>query len=144
MRKRTTATIAAILLSACGGDGEAGNGAVRPSPVATRPSSTAKLAIVEPESGAVVDGTVARVRLVLTGAELSKEVSRELHEDQGHIHIRLDGRTLTLLGDLDESLVDLLGEPLSPGPHLLEAEFVAADHGLFDPRVVASVPFTVK
>ena len=31
---------------------------------------------------------------------------------------------------------------LSPGHHTLEAEFVAADHGPFDPRVAASVTFT--
>jgi hypothetical protein len=30
------------------------------------------------------------------------------------------------------------------GPHLLEAEFVAADHGPFDPRIIVSVPFTVE
>jgi hypothetical protein len=31
---------------------------------------------------------------------------------------------------------------LAPGPHTLTAEFVAADHGPFDPRVIASVTFT--
>lgn len=145
MRKLVTATIAAVLsLSACGGDSDAGNGSARPTPVATRPPSTAKLTIVEPESGAVVDGNIVRVRLELTGAKLIKEVSTELHQDEGHVHIRLDGKTLTLLGDLDENLADLVGEPLPSGPHLLEVEFVAADHGLFDPRIVASVPFTVK
>jgi hypothetical protein len=32
---------------------------------------------------------------------------------------------------------------LSPGDHTLEAEFVAADHGPFDPRVVVHTTFTI-
>jgi hypothetical protein len=38
-------------------------------------------------------------------------------------------------------LVDIRG--LSPGEHTLEAEFVAADHGPFDPRVTAQTTFTI-
>jgi hypothetical protein len=30
---------------------------------------------------------------------------------------------------------------VSPGRHTLQAEFVAADHGPFDPRVTAAVTF---
>jgi hypothetical protein len=54
------------------------------------------------------------------------------------MHLRLDGRTITLLGSLEE---DIPG--VTPGPHLLEAEFVASDHGPFSPRVISSVTFTV-
>jgi len=32
---------------------------------------------------------------------------------------------------------------VEPGRHLLQAEFVAADHGPFDPRVRTSVAFQV-
>jgi hypothetical protein len=85
-----------------------------------------------------------RVRLELEGATLTKEVSRNLSPDEGHIHLRLDGETITLLGDLDENLADILGAPVPAGPHLLEAEFVAADHGPFDPRIIVSVPFSVE
>jgi hypothetical protein len=60
------------------------------------------------------------------------------------MHLRLDGKTITILGGLDENLAELLGRPPAAGPHLLEAEFVASDHGPFDPRVVASVPFRVR
>jgi hypothetical protein len=138
---------AMLMLGACGGGGGDGGGATPttlPSPAAERPSSTAKLTLVEPASGAVLGPEDVRVRLELTGAQLTKEVSRNLSPDEGHIHLRLDGETITLLGDLDENLAEILGEPVASGPHLLEAEFVAADHGPFDPRIIVSVPFTVE
>ena len=140
--------IAAVLvLGACGGNGDGNGGAAPtalPSPQAERPSSSAKLSLVEPASGAVLGPEDVRVRLELTGAKLTKEVSRNLQPDEGHIHLRLDGETITLLGDLDENLAEILGAPVAAGPHLLEAEFVAADHGPFDPRIIVSVPFTVE
>lgn len=152
MKARTTAklvpvALAAMLgLAACGGSGD-GDGATPttlPSPVAERPSSTGKLTLVEPSSGAVLGPEAVRVRLELTGATLTKKVSRNLRPDEGHIHLRLDGETITLLGDLEENLADILGKPVASGPHLLEAEFVASDHGPFDPRIIVSVPFTVE
>jgi hypothetical protein len=145
MAKLLPVAMAAVLgLAACGGNGDGTETPALPSPVAERPSSSAKLALVEPESGAVLGADVVRVRLDLTGAKLTKEVSRNPRPDEGHIHLRLDGETITLLGDLDENLADILGEPVPPGPHLLEAEFVAADHGPFNPRIIVSVPFSVE
>lgn len=154
MKERTFAKLlprgiaAMLVLGACGGDGNGNRGGTTPTtlpnPAAERPSSTAKLTLVEPASGAVLGPEEVRVRLELTGAKLTKEVSRNLRPDEGHIHLRLDGETITLLGDLDENLAQILGAPVSSGPHLLEAEFVAADHGPFDPRIIVSVPFTVE
>jgi hypothetical protein len=39
-------------------------------------------------------------------------------------------------------VVDL--RDVSPGPHTLQAEFVAADHAPFDPRVTAAVRFETE
>jgi hypothetical protein len=33
---------------------------------------------------------------------------------------------------------------LEPGPHVLQAEFVAADHAPFDPRVTAREQFVME
>jgi hypothetical protein len=33
---------------------------------------------------------------------------------------------------------------LTPGQHLVQVEFVAADHAPFDPRVLTQAAFTVK
>ena len=136
----------AVLLASCGGE-EKGGGVTPtplPSPVDERIASTAKLSLVEPASGATLAPDEVRVQLELDGATLTKQVSRNLRPDEGHIHLRLDGETITLLGDLDENLSDILGAPVPSGPHLLEAEFVASDHGPFDPRIIVSVPFTVE
>ena len=38
-------------------------------------------------------------------------------------------------------LVDI--RDLAPGEHTLQAEFVAADHGPFDPRVIVRTTFTI-
>jgi hypothetical protein len=131
----------AVSLAACGGEGEPEETA---SPAADRPSSTAELRIVEPAPGAVVSGDIVPVVLELEGARIVEEVSTDLRPDEGHVHLALDGESLTLLGGLEEDLAELRGEPLPPGQHILEAEFVAADHGFFLPRVIATTTFTVE
>jgi hypothetical protein len=104
----------------------------------TRPKSTATLAILEPTSGAELTTKTVVVQLKLTGGTITKVVSTHIEPNVGHIHIRLDGRTITLLGSLTDPV------PVTPGNHIVEAEFVAADHGPFSPRVLSAVSFTVK
>lgn len=105
----------------------------------TRPSSTAELGILEPTPGQVVEGSEVLVRLELTGARITEQVTTRLAPDEGHVHLKLDGMVVTLLGGLEERLTGL-----TPGPHLLEVEFVAADHGPFTPRVIRTATFTVR
>lgn len=143
MRMRLATLAAALLLAACGGDANPPD----PTPTATqeRPSSPAELTIVEPEPGAVYPPENVPVRLELQNAEIVEEVSTDLRGDRGHIHLVLDGETVTLLGGLDENLAELVeGGELEPGMHILEAEFVAADHGFFLPRVITTVTFQVE
>jgi hypothetical protein len=109
-----------------------------PSPsVPARLSSTANVSILEPATGAVIQGSEVRVRIALTGGRVVEQVSTNLKPDEGHIHLLLDGKVVQLLGSLDETLKDV-----SKGPHLLQVEFVAADHGPFSPRVLAALSFT--
>ncbi len=113
-----------------------------PSPTANpvqRPASTATIRIVEPQPGAVVEGPDVPVKVELENARLIDEVTTDIKPDEGHIHLTLDGKTITLLAGLDEEIPDV-----APGPHLLEVEFVAGDHGPFNPRVIQSVSFTVE
>lgn len=143
MRAGSLVLGAVLLLSACGGD--AGNQSSPTPTAAERPSSPAELTIVQPEPGGVYPPDDVPVRLELENAEIVEEVSTDLRGDEGHIHLALDGETVTLLGGLDENLADLVdGGSLESGMHVLEAEFVAADHGFFLPRVITTVTFQVE
>ncbi|MEX2555773.1 MAG: hypothetical protein WEB06_09085 [Actinomycetota bacterium] len=102
-----------------------------------RLSSTATVSILEPANGAVIQGGDVRVRIALTGGRIVPQVSTNLNPDEGHIHLLLDGRVVQLLGSLDETI-----KAVATGQHLLQVEFVAADHGPFSPRVLAAVSFT--
>ena len=137
---RFAACVVLAALVACGGGSE------RPSPTPTgssttptRPSSTAVLKVLEPQPGAVVNGSSLTVKVEVTGARILTAASTELRPDTGHVHLAIDGVTKTLLAGTSYTLTDL-----TPGTHLLQAEFAAADHGPFNPRVIVTVTFTVE
>jgi hypothetical protein len=105
-----------------------------------RPASTATLAIDRPTGGRSVSGTQVEVVMTLDGGHIVDSASTTLTPDTGHIHLSLDGKLVSMTYGLVQ-LMDVSG--LSPGDHTIEAEFVAADHGPFDPRVVARTTFTI-
>ena len=109
-------------------------------PSGARPASTATLAIVRPTDGQTVPGNQLEVVMTLDGGTIVASASTTLTPDTGHIHLSLDGKLVSMTYGLVQ-LVDVSG--LSPGQHTLEAEFVAADHGPFDPRVVAQTTFAI-
>jgi hypothetical protein len=104
----------------------------------TRPHSTATLTILTPVPGATVTSRTLHVRLQLTGATVTPQTSTHLTPDRGHIHLILDGRVVSMAYGVEQDV------SVTPGDHLLQAEFVATDHFPFNPRVVKSVTFTVK
>lgn len=111
-----------------------------PSPTSTaRLTSTARVTIDEPKEGAVFQGGEVRVKITLTGGRVVPQVSRDLKPDEGHIHLLVDGAVVQFLGSLDETIKDV-----APGAHLLQVEFVAADHSPFSPRVIAAVSFKME
>jgi hypothetical protein len=145
MTRRILFAAAALALAACGGGEPEADGSPTAAPTAAqRPSSTGELTIVEPEPGGVYPPDDVPVSLELEGATLSEVASTDLEPDEGHIHLTLDGELVTLLGGAEENLAELAEEPLEPGQHILEAEFVANDHGFFLPRVVQTVTFMVE
>lgn len=99
-----------------------------------RPSSTAKIAILSPKAGETVSTNGVTVKVSLEGATLATQASTDLRPDRGHMHLAVDAKTITLLGSLEVPT-----GPLTPGPHLIEIEFAANDHGPFNPRVLAQV-----
>ena len=108
-------------------------------PSLSRPSSDAHLSIVSPRAGEVVRGNPASVavQLRLEGGKIVPLNSFRLVPNEGHIHLYLDGALVSMTASLSAHI------SASPGQHLLRAEFVAVDHGPFDPRVVATVAFSV-
>jgi hypothetical protein len=112
---------------------------LRPMIAALRPSTGAHLEILSPRPGQEFRGDPADVpvSLRLIGGKIVRFTSSRLVPNEGHVHLILDGRLVSMTSSTDQTL------PLSPGTYLLEAEFVAVDHGPFDPPVTASVTFRV-
>ncbi len=101
-----------------------------PSPSVVRPSSPAVVAIVEPAAGQTVSGTV-HVVLSLAGAKIISQTSTNIRPDEGHVHLFVDNVLKSMNYGLEQDL------ELPPGTYVLSAEFVAADHAPFNPRVVS-------
>jgi hypothetical protein len=107
---------------------------------AARPATNARLAIISPAPNAATGRTVNLV-VQLTNARLAppSQTGGQIRPDRGHIHVSVDG----VLVSMPVSLTDPL-PPLAPGPHTVQAEFVASDHLPFANRVVAAVTFRVR
>ncbi len=104
-----------------------------------RPSSPAIVAIVQPQSGAQVTGDTVHVVLSLTGATIVTQTTTNITPTEGHVHLYVDNVLVSMNYGLEQDL------PIHPGTYVLKAEFVAADHAPFSPRVYSpEVFFTVK
>ena len=132
---------AASVLMGCGAetDGGASTSAASHTVAVERPTSTAELTIVKPENGDRVAGDAAQLEIDLQGAEVVDQTSTDLQPDEGHLHVTLDGKLVSMTSGTSQLLADL-----TPGEHLLQVEFVANDHAPFDPRVLAAVTFEAK
>jgi hypothetical protein len=130
---------AALALTACSG-GEGGSTPPAATTVATapRPSSPAKLTIMTPRNGQTVRQARPEVRLELVGGKIVSQTTNRIQGDEGHIHLLVDGK----LVDMNYGLRQRLPQ-LPPGQHVLQVEFVAADHAPFDPRVLTQAAFQV-
>lgn len=106
--------------------------------IMARPRSAAKLAMIEPAPGTVITGDRLHVRLELTGGRIILETKIALRPDEGHIHVLLDGKTVSMVYGLEQDVA------VTKGPHLLQGEYVAADHSPFNPRVIVAATIVVK
>ncbi|HKN48920.1 MAG TPA: hypothetical protein VJ010_01690 [Actinomycetota bacterium] len=141
---RTVLVVAAIVLAgaltACSkGSAASPGGSPSASSPAVRLSSTAQLAIVSPKNGQVIAGSSVDLRVSLKGARIVPATTTHLVPDQGHLHVFLDNQIVSMTFGLNQTIPGV-----SPGQHVLRVEFVASDHGPFDPRVFVSVVFEVR
>ena len=141
---RTVLVVVAIVtaggLTACSkGSSASTGGSPGPTSPAARLSSTAQLAIVSPKDGQVIAGSSVDLRVSLKRARIVPATTTNLQPDQGHLHVFLDDQIVSMTFGLNQRIPGV-----SPGQHVLRAEFVASDHGPFDPRVQAAVRFVVR
>ena len=142
MHTRVAALLAMAMmaLAACGGNGV---GASSPTPSGTpdpasRPSSPATLQIVSPTNGEVVTGGTVHVVIAVQNATVVQQTSTHITPDTGHVHVYLDNQLIYMQYKLVQDV------PVQPGTYQMKAEFVAADHFPFNPRVWSTtVIFTV-
>jgi hypothetical protein len=130
----------ALGLAACSGGDGGGPAAPATTAAATapRPSSPAKLTIVTPRNGQTVRQDRPEVRVDLTGAKIVNQTTTRIQGDEGHIHLLVDGKLVNMNYGLRQRLPEL-----APGQHVLQVEFVAADHAPFDPRILTQAAYVV-
>ncbi len=109
-----------------------------PAPAADRPSSTAVLRIAEPLEGQRVSTPTLDVVTEIAGATVIGGAETEVEPDTGHVHVYVDDRLMSMAYAPEQTIAI---DWLSPGPHVLRVEFVAADHEAFDPPVETRVTF---
>jgi hypothetical protein len=126
-----------LLMASCGGGSD--DPAAETGSAGARPSSTAKLSILEPKVDQVVHGSMVDLRVRLKDAKLVPATTTNIVPDEGHLHVLLDDQLISMTEGLEQTIPDV-----TPGPHRIQVEFVASDHAPFDPRVVAVVAFVVK
>jgi hypothetical protein len=134
---------AATLVAGCGSAeptiGPASPVASAPASLGPRPSSPATVTILKPTNGAQVTGDSVHVVLSLTGATIVPATTTDVRPDTGHLHLYVDNILVSMNYGLEQDI------PVHPGTYVLKAEFVAADHAPFSPRVWSpEVFFTVK
>ncbi len=130
--------LAVILLAMAAGCASRGQTTSNAPVSQVRPRSTAVLAIVTPTPGSLVSGTKLRVKLSLVGARIIAETTTRLAPDEGHVHLLIDGKVVSMTYGLDQEV------EIAKGTHLLQAEFVANDHFPFNPRIIVAAPFIAQ
>lgn len=131
------ATGLTIVLAACSSQAPASPSAS--TAIGPRPSSPAVVRIIEPKANQTVSGTTVHVVLTLENAKIVKQTTTNLKPDEGHVHLYVDNVLVSMNYGLTQDL------PVHAGTYVLKAEFVAADHAPFNPRVWSlAVVFTVK
>jgi hypothetical protein len=111
---------------------------LRPGPSVFRPTTRATIRIVSPREGEVVRSDDVQLSVRIEGGKLVPFTSKTLVPNEGHLHVWLDHRLVTMLAGSSTTI------PAKPGTHRLDVEFVAVDHGPFAPRVRASATFDVE
>jgi hypothetical protein len=127
----------ALLVAACAGGPVVTQAPPSPS-LGPRPVSPATVEILQPTANSTVTGSTVHIVLKLTGGTIVTQTTTDIRPDQGHVHLYVNNLLVSMNYGLEQDL------PVQPGTIVLKAEFVAADHAPFNPRVWSpEVIFTV-
>jgi hypothetical protein len=141
-RTRTAVLLAVaglgLALTACSGGNSGGPDApaTTTAVAAARPSSPAKLIITRPKNGQTVRQQRPELHLELDGGKIVSQTTTRVQGDEGHIHLHVDGKLVAMNYGLRQRL-----PALPPGQHVVQVEFVAADHAPFEPRILTQAAF---
>jgi hypothetical protein len=131
VRKLLIALLGAALVAGCASGGSSPSTQVRP-------TTPARMQILQPTPDEVT-GPDFTVQIGVLGGKVVKATTGPLTPTEGHVHLTLDGKPYVMaFGDSQPF------DNVSPGPHSLQAEFVAKDHAPFTNRPRAFVHFTVQ
>jgi len=136
LRLLLLSVLLAIATAGCGGE----NTPTHPMIGSTgpRPSSPATVEIVSPATSTTVEGETLHVVLRLNGGTLVPQTTTDIRPDEGHVHLYVNNVLVSMNYGLEQDI------PVQPGSTVLRAEFVAADHAPFSPRVWSTeIVFTV-
>ncbi len=102
--------VAALALAACSSDGDNGGQAATATTAAVaadRPSSPAKLTIETPRQGQTVKQARPELVLALDGGKVVNQTTTRVQGDEGHIHLYVDGKLVTMNYGLRQRLPQL-------------------------------------
>lgn len=138
-RSRRTALLTAALAALIGCSANPTRTPLTSPSLGPRPASPASVEVVQPVSGSTIAGATAHIVLKLTGARIVPETTTSLRPDEGHVHLYVDNQLVSMNYGLEQDV------PVHPGTFVVKAEFVAADHAPFSPRVWSNESiFTVR
>jgi hypothetical protein len=136
LRRLFLASLLALATAACTGNGTPTHPAI--GSTGPRPSSPATVEIISPAPSTTVQGETLHVVLRLNGGTLVPQTTTDIRPDEGHVHLYVNNVLVSMNYGLEQDI------PVQPGSTVLKAEFVAADHAPFSPRVWSTeIVFTV-
>jgi hypothetical protein len=136
LRRLLLASLLALATAACTGNGTPTHPAI--GSTGPRPSSPATVEIISPAPSTTVQGETLHVVLRLNGGTLVPQTTTDIRPDEGHVHLYVNNVLVSMNYGLEQDI------PVQPGSTVLKAEFVAADHAPFSPRVWSTeIVFTV-
>jgi hypothetical protein len=136
LRRLFLASLLALTTAACTGNGTPTHPAI--GSTGPRPSSPATVEIISPAPSTTVQGETLHVVLRLNGGTLVPQTTTDIRPDEGHVHLYVNNVLVSMNYGLEQDI------PVQPGSTVLKAEFVAADHAPFSPRVWSTeIVFTV-